>query len=92
MQEVVVDEKNAKQINMVAFILAFYMDDRSKKELLINNFIKKKGKQEMLNSDSTDGELFKDSDDKEFRFLKDPHMVNMQDKEQSKAVRMDNKE
>ena len=38
------DEKNAKQVNMVAFIMAFYMDDKSKKDLLIN---KKKYKQEL---------------------------------------------
>ena len=41
------DEKNAKQVNMVAFIMAFYMDDKSKEDLLINNFIKKKYKQEL---------------------------------------------
>ena len=33
-------------INMVAFIMAFYMDDKSKKDLLMNNFIKKKYKVE----------------------------------------------
>jgi hypothetical protein len=30
-----------------------------------------------LKADSTEGELFKNRDDKEFRVLKDPHMVNM---------------
>ena len=32
---------------MVTFIMAFYMDDKSKNNLLINNFIKKKYKQEL---------------------------------------------
>jgi hypothetical protein len=30
------------QVNIVAFIMAFYMDDKSTKDLLSHNFIKKR--------------------------------------------------
>ena len=50
-----VDEKNVKQVNMVAFIMAFCMDDKSKKDLLSNNFIKKKDKQMLPTKSFTRG-------------------------------------
>ena len=45
------DEKTTKQVNMVAFLLSFYVDDMSKKELLISNYIKKSIKHELTSSD-----------------------------------------
>ena len=55
LEVVVVDEKNVKQVNMVAFIMAFYMDDKSKKDLLRNNFIKKKDMQMLPTKSFTRG-------------------------------------
>ena len=42
-----------------------------------------------LNADSTEGELFKNRDDKEFRVLKDPHMVNMDNTSKEKQEEWD---
>jgi hypothetical protein len=50
-----VDDKNVKQVNMVAFIMAFYNGDKSKKDLLSNNFNKKRDKQMLPSKSFTKG-------------------------------------